>query len=88
MATYPPIFLYGSVITTADEYKAAQRRAMSQARRVPVKATTTPPVLEQNYLRVKCACGNYPIVMPETRLACCLLCGLYYENLDVPEDAG
>ena len=85
---FPPLVLYGKIITTPAEYMDALNRAMSQARRVPTKASTNPPVLAQNYLRVKCTCGNYPIVMPETRLACCLLCGLYYENLDVPEDAG
>ena len=88
---YPPLVLYGQVITTPAAYMDALNRAMSKERKVPRLATVNPPVLVQSTaLRVKCECGNYPIVVADWRLACCLQCGWYYENLefDLPEDAG
>lgn len=86
---YPPLVLYGQVITTPAAYMDALNRAMSKERKVPRLAAVNPPVLVQSTaLRVKCECGNYPIVVADWRLACCLQCGLYYENLefDLPED--
>ena len=84
---FPPLVLYGKVITTPAEYMDALNRAMSKERKVSRLAPVNPLVLVQSTaLRVKCECGNYPIVVADWRLACCLQCGLYYENLDAPQD--
>ena len=93
MGLYPDLVLYGKVITSPAEYMDALSKAMSKVRKLPQLAAVNPPVLVQSTaLRVRCQCGNYPIAVFEWRLACCLQCGLYYENLefdlDAPEDAG
>ena len=83
MGLYPDLVLYGKVITTPAEYMDALNRAMSKERKLPQLASENPPVLVQSTaLRVRCQCGNYPIAVAEWRLACCLQCGLYYENLE------
>jgi hypothetical protein len=80
------IIIYGQEIETRDQYLRAQRRAL---KRTPAKtATTTPEVLvQEDAMRIKCPCGNYPMVLEAAKMACCLLCGLIYEGLDVPTEA-
>lgn len=77
------IVIYGQVVETRDQYLRAQRRAL---KRTPAKpATETPEVLVQDdAMRIKCPCGNYPMVLESVGMACCLLCGLVYEGLNVP----
>lgn len=82
-----PLDVHG--VHTADEYRAAHRQFVARFRKRPVIATVNPDVkVDSGALRVKCACGNYPIVDPDWRLACCYECGLVYENLTISEVEG
>lgn len=39
-------------------------------------------VLEADgFVRLKCVCGNWPLVDPVWRLACCFRCGRVYESV-------
>lgn len=83
-----PIVILGTAITTKDEYVRVQRKVLSKARLQSRPSTEKPAVLveDDGLMRVRCVCGNYPIVLVDAKLACCLLCGLVYEGLDVAED--
>lgn len=82
-----PLTVFGA--RTPEEYRELHKRSVAKSRLTPTLSTTTPPVLvESDGLRILCACGDYPIVDADWKMACCFRCGLVYEGLDVPEGQG
>lgn len=83
MVKHTPRSVYGA--QTPQEYRERQRKSLAKQRKTPKPSTEKPPVLvESNGLRVKCVCGEYPLVDSEWRMALCFNCGLMYEDLTIP----
>jgi hypothetical protein len=79
-----PLTVYG--VTTPTEYKALQRKYLARVRKRAAVSTEHPPVVViGDAYRLHCSCGEYTIVDPDWQLACCLVCGLIYEDLEIPE---
>jgi hypothetical protein len=81
-----PLELHGA--RTPEEYREKQRQFIQKhfALTPRVAPANPPALLDGGALRVKCECGNYAVVDPDARLACCFQCGLVYEQIDIPED--
>lgn len=99
MALWPDVIMTPLHIHNAQsaaDYKTKQRLYIANARRQypalvwrdPWLALERPEVqiLAGKWL-VWCACGNYPSVHPEWRLACCFECGAIYEDLVITAEA-
>lgn len=75
-------------VTTPEAYREGARVQAHRARKVSAPAALPYPdvFLEaDDVLRLKCSCGNYPVVDPEWALACCYECGLIYDDVTIPE---
>ena len=84
MVMKTPRSVYGA--QTPAEYREKQRKSLAKQRKTPRPSTEKPTVLvESNGLRIKCECGEYPLVDEEWRMACCFNCGLVYDDLTIPE---
>jgi hypothetical protein len=79
-------------VATPDEYRKRMHAFLAkQGVRPPKDASVTGAVglLEPDgFVRLKCACGNYPIVDPVWQLACCFGCGGVFERVAVPTGEG
>lgn len=85
MKVLTPVELHGARDTA--HYRELHRLFIAKHFRLtPRVAPFNPPaLLDGGALRIKCGCGNYAIVDPVGRIACCYQCGLVYENVEIPE---
>lgn len=85
-----PRDVYG--VHTLEEFRLVHRAFLRKNRRIaePIQTDEQPPVVLETDggLRLKCVCGEYPLVDPEWRMGRCFNCGLVYVDLVIPEGAG
>ena len=79
-----PVEIHG--VRTPHEYREAQRRFRARLRQAPPAehADTVDAVLDIDVLRVRCSCGDWPVVHPDWRMACCYGCGRIYASVRLP----
>jgi hypothetical protein len=85
MPLLTPLELHGA--RDAAEYREKQRLFIRKHFDLSprVAAVNPPALLDGGALRIKCGCGNYAVVDPVARIACCFQCGLVYEQVQIPE---
>jgi hypothetical protein len=89
-----PLHVHGA--RTADEYRALQRRVISNGKaQRPALGWREPWVVpggREAFVSggkwiVSCDCGNGPSADPTWTIACCFECGAVYEDVSFPADA-
>jgi hypothetical protein len=78
-------------VATPDEYRARMSAHLRSQCVIPPREQVVKGAIGQleadGFARVRCGCGNWPIVDPVWVLACCFKCGRIFESVSLPSES-